>query len=141
VFESLHLARKNGTVRADKLVRKAVTVNRPRPEVEAAWAAVPDLQRKVADAGASVSFHEAPGNRGTELAVEFVQAPPAGDLGAAVQKLTGKDLATELSDDLRRLKQRIETGEVLRSDGTPGGHGLAHHLKQRPARPLEEAVR
>ena len=73
--------------------------------------------------------------------MEFVDAPPAGDLGAAALKLTGKDLATELADDLRRFKQLVETGEIVRSDSTPEGHLLSGHLKQRPAQPLEEAVR
>jgi uncharacterized membrane protein len=141
VSESLHLSRKQGEPRAAMLVRKAVTINRPRHQVEVAWMAAEDLRRKVEQAGAFVSFDDAPGNRGTELAVEFLYAPPAGDIGAAVQKVTGSDLATELGDDLRRLKQQIETGEILRSDSTPEGHLLAGHMKQRPAQPLEEAVR
>ena len=86
-------------------------------------------------------FADAPGDRGTELIVEFEYDPPAGDIGAVAQKLTGKDLATQLSDDLRRLKQQIETGEVVRSEGTPDGHLLADHLRQRAAQPLEEAAR
>ena len=89
---------------------------------------------------AAVSFLEAPASQGTELAVEFDYDPPAGDLGAAAQKLTGKDLATQLADDLRRLKQELETGEVLRSEGTPAGHLRSSHAS-RPARPLEEATR
>lgn len=88
-----------------------------------------------------MTFAAAPGDRGTELAVEFEHDPPAGDLGAAAQKLTGRDLATQLSDHLRRFKQRVETGEVVRSEGTPDGHLLADHLRQRAARPLEEAIR
>jgi hypothetical protein len=141
VFESLHLSRKQGPVRSGRPIRKAVTINRPRAEVEAAWTAATEIRRKVGDAGASVTFADAPGDRGTELAVEFVHDPPAGDIGAAVQKLAGKDLATNLADDLRRFKQRVETGEVVRSDSTPDGHLLADHLKQRAAQPLEEAVR
>jgi uncharacterized membrane protein len=90
--------------------------------------------------GAEVSFLEAPGDRGTELAVEFVHDPPAGDFGVAVEKLMGKDLATQLADDLRRFKAQLETGEVVRSDSTPDGHLLADHLKQRAAQPLEEEV-
>jgi uncharacterized membrane protein len=140
VYESLHLTRKQGEPRRAMLIRKAVTINRPRQDVEAAWAAADDLRRKVDKAGAIVSFDDAPGKRGTELAVEFLYAPPAGDLGAAVQKLTGGDLATELSDALPRLKQQIETGEILRSDSTPEGHLLASHMKQRPAQPHEEAA-
>jgi len=119
----------------------AVTINRPREEVERAWANAQELRERVLEADATVSFSEAPGNRGTELAVDFIEQPPAGDLGKAVQKLSGKDLATQLADDLRRFKQLLETGEIVRSDATPAGHLLADHLKQRPAQPLEEAIR
>jgi hypothetical protein len=141
VYESRFLSRRRGEPRSAKLIRKAVTLNRSPDEVEQAWTAASELRRKVEDAGASVRVAPAPGDRGTELIVEFEYDPPAGDLGAAVEKLTGRDLATQLSDDLRRLKQQIETGQVVRSDGTPDGHVLADHLRQRAARPLEEAVR
>ena len=142
VYESRFLSRKQGPVRSARLIRKAVTIHRPRAEVEDAWRAAAELRRKVDERGASASFAEAPGDRGTEVVVEFEHDPPAGDLGAAVQKLTGRDLATQLSDDLRRFKQQVETGEVVRSESTPDGHLLADHLRQRAARPLEEeAVR
>ena len=139
VMESLDLSRRKGEPREGMLVRKAVTINRPRGEVELAWARAGELREKVLDAHAQVSFADAPGGRGTELTVDFEEAPPAGDLGAAALKLTGKDVATELSDDLRRFKQLVETGEIVRSDSTPEGHLLAAHVKQRPAQPLEEA--
>jgi len=141
VYESRFLSRKKGPVRSGMLIRKAVTIQRPGTEVEQAWLGASELRRKVDESGASVRFAAAPGDRGTELIVEFEYDPPAGDLGAAVEKVSGKDLATQLSDDLRRFKQQIETGEVLRSEGTPDGHLLADHLKQRAAQPLEEAVR
>jgi hypothetical protein len=38
-----------------------------------------------------------------------------------------------LKDDLRRFKQVIETGEVMRSDASPEGNG---NIKQRQAQPL-----
>jgi hypothetical protein len=141
VYESRFLSRRRGPVRRAMVVRKAVTLNLQQEDVERAWAAASELRRKVEENGASVRFAQAPGGRGTEVIVEFVHDPPAGDLGAAALKLAGKDLATQLSDDLRRFKQRTETGQVVRSDGTPDGHLLAEHLKQRAARPLEEAVR
>ncbi|MFL5932940.1 MAG: cyclase, partial [Gaiellaceae bacterium] len=72
---------------------------------------------------------------------ELVYAPPAGELGSLATKLSGNDLPTQLADALRRLKQIVETGEVVRSDSTPEGHLLASHLKQRPAQPLEGARR
>lgn len=141
VYESRFLSQKSGPVRAAKRIRKTVTIDKGRDDVERAWRGASELARKIDDHGAAVSFSDAPGDRGTELIVEFEYDPPAGDIGAAAQKLVGRDLATQLSDDLRRFKQRVETGEVLRSDGTPDGHLLADHLRQRAAQPLEEAVR
>src|SRR4051794_4823580 len=141
VYESRFLSRKQGPVRSAMTIRKTVTIDRPRNEVEEAWTAASDLRNEVEQRRASVRFAEAPGDRGTELIVQFEHDPPAGDLGAAIQKLTGSDLPTELADDLRRFKQRVETGRVVRSDGTPHGHLLADHLRQRAARPIEEAVR
>jgi len=138
VYESRYLSKKSGPVRSAKLVRKAVTIDRSRDDVEPE---IGELRRKAQAKGATVRLVEAPGDRGTELIVEFMYDPPAGDLGAVAQKLTGNDLATQLSDDLRRLKQELETGEVIRSDGTPGGHALADHLRQQAAQPQAEAVR
>lgn len=83
----------------------------------------------------SVTFSAAPGGRGTEVLVELRYSPPAGTLGAAAAKLLGEEPATQLSDDLRRLKQVLETGDVVRSDSTPRGHSLADHLRQRAAQP------
>jgi hypothetical protein len=141
VYESLHLTRKQGEPREGMLVRKAVTINRSREEVEQVWAAAQELRERVIEADAKVSFSAAPGDRGTELAIELVEDPPAGDFGGALLKLAGKDLASELADDLRRFKQLAETGEIVRSDSTPDGHLLAEHLKQRPAQPVEEVSR
>jgi uncharacterized membrane protein len=140
VFEAKHLTQKQGPPQSGKRIRKAVTIAKTREQVEQAWVEAQELREKVDAQGAQVAFLEAPGSRGTELVVEFVQDPPAGDFGVAVQKLSGRDLATQLSDDLRRFKARVETGEVVRSDSTPDGHLLADHLKQRAAQPLEEEV-
>jgi hypothetical protein len=138
VFESIHLTRKRGEPQAGKRIRKSVTVSRPQQEVETAFNAAQELRQKLEEEGAEVRFERAPGDRGTEIVVEWVQQPPLGELGVVAQKLSGNDLATELSDDLRRLKQQIETGQVVRSDGVPQGHLLIGQLKQRPARPLED---
>jgi uncharacterized membrane protein len=141
VQESRYLSRKRGPVRSGMPIAKAVTINRPRQEVEQAWSAATELRRKVDERGARARFADAPGDRGTEVIVEFEHDPPAGDFGAAVQKLTGRDLATQLADDLRRFKQQVETGQVVRSESTPDGHLLADHLKQRAAQPVGEGVR
>ena len=141
VYESLHLSKKQGEPQRGKAMRKSITIRKTREEVEQAFRSDGDLGRKIQEHGATVRYAAAPGDRGTEIIVEWVQDPPLGEIGALAQKVSGDDLATQLSDDLRRLKQRLETGQVTRSDGVPEGHSLGRQLKQRPAQPLEEAVR
>jgi uncharacterized membrane protein len=97
-----------------------------------AWRSLPGSS--ISTAGA-VRFKAAPGDRGTEVEVELRYEPPAGTLGATVAKLMGEEPATQLADDLRRFKQVIETGEIVRSEGSLGGHTLFDHLKQRAAQP------
>jgi uncharacterized membrane protein len=70
---------------------------------------------KVANSG-SVTFTPAPGGRGTEVRVELTYDPPGGALGKVVAKLFGKEPQQQVSDDLRRLKQVLETGQVVVSD-------------------------
>src|SRR5919202_389318 len=62
VYESRFLSRKQGPVRAAMRIRKAVTIDRPREEVEQAWHAAPELSRKVEEAGATVWLDAAPGD-------------------------------------------------------------------------------
>ncbi len=65
----------------------------------------------VVNAG-SVNFDEAPGGRGTEVRVSLQYQPPFGKLGAAVAALTGEEPSHQVREDLRRLKELLETGEV-----------------------------
>ena len=65
---------------------------------------------RVNNAG-SVHFKRAAGSRGTEVKVVLRYDPPGGILGAAVAKLFGEDPAHQVQEDLRTLKQIIETGE------------------------------
>lgn len=84
-----------------------------------------------------VRFRKAPGDRGTEVRVHLDYDPPAGRAGAAVAKLFGEEPEQQIRDDLRRLKQVLETGEVLLSDGSLEGAGQGAS-KQRPSRPYDE---
>jgi hypothetical protein len=61
---------------------------------------------------------------------------PGGRLGQAVARYFGEDPHQQLDDDLRRFKQIAETGEVVRSEGAPGGKRARREFPQHPARPL-----
>jgi uncharacterized membrane protein len=84
----------------------------------------------------SVQFVPAPGGRGTEVHVKLRYEMPGGKLGETVARYFGEDPRQQLDDDLRRFKQVAETGEVVRSEGAPGGKRARRELPQHPARPL-----
>jgi uncharacterized membrane protein len=106
-----------------------------RPNERIAWRSLPDAD--VTNSG-SVEFRRAPGNRGTEVRVEIRYDPPSGKLGALVAKLFGEEPSQQIGDDLRRLKQVLEVGEVVRSEASPEGQGRPY-LAQRPAKHPEGA--
>jgi uncharacterized membrane protein len=60
----------------------------------------------------SVNFEDAGPGRGTHVRVRLQYSPPGGKVGAAIARLTGRDAATEIREDLQRFKQIIETGDV-----------------------------
>jgi uncharacterized membrane protein len=85
-----------------------------------------------------VRFVPAPGGRGTEVHVTLNFDMPGGALGKAVAKYFGEEPSQQLDDDLRRFKQVLETGEVIRSDGAPRGKQAREEFPQHPARPLSD---
>jgi uncharacterized membrane protein len=101
-----------------------------RPNEVIAWSS---LENADVENSGTVRFNEAPGGRGTEVLVEISYAAPAGTVGATIAKLFGEEPEAQTYDDLRRFKQVIETGEVVRSEGTPGGISLLQQLRQRTA--------
>ena len=67
----------------------------------------------------SVRFEKAPGDRGTEVHMSFAYNPPGGPIGSLVAKLTAKDPAFLMREQLRRFKQLMETGEIATTEGQP----------------------
>src|SRR3954449_10658415 len=116
-----------------------ITVNRSPEEVQRLWQDPEYRSTYIDGLEAQVEFKPAPGDRGTEIHVTLSADPPGGKLGEAAAKLTGALPQAKVKDELRRFKQRVETGEVARSDGTPEGESAARKLKQHPAQPLQEA--
>jgi hypothetical protein len=119
--------------------KAAITVLRPREEVERLWGDPQHRPEYIDEAQAAVRFVDAPGDRGTEIHVELASGAPGGKLGEAVRKLRGSEPLAKVKDDLRRFKQRVETGVIPRSDATPEGELLERKLRQRPAQPPQES--
>jgi uncharacterized membrane protein len=83
-----------------------------------AWRSLPGGD--VVSAG-SVTFTPArAGDRGTQLTVSLQYAPPAGKLGKLVASAFGREPSQTIREDLRRLKQLLEAGEIARGAGSTG---------------------
>jgi uncharacterized membrane protein len=83
-----------------------------------AWRSLSGSQ--VATAG-SVHFTPLPNDRGTAVRVTLKVDPPGGALGSWLAWAFGADPSQQISADLRRFKQMMETGEVPTVEGQPSG--------------------
>ena len=107
------------------------------PGQRLAWRSLPGSR---IDNSGTVHFTAAPGDRGTEVKVVLHYDVPGGRLGRAVGKLVGEEPAQQVRDDLRRFKQVMETGDIVRSDGLPRGTEARKQGVQRPAQPLDRPL-
>jgi uncharacterized membrane protein len=112
-------------------------VTEERPNELIAWRSLPGAD--VENSG-SVRFETAPGGEGTEMHLEIHYDAPGGAVGMTVAKLFGEEPTQQVKDDLRRFKQVMETGEVVRSEGSPEGQTARRLRSQRPAHPPAEPV-
>jgi uncharacterized membrane protein len=99
-----------------------------RPNEMLAWRSLDGSQ---VDNSGSVHFEPAPKSQGTVVRVALRYRPPAGALGAAVARLFGEEPEQQIGDDLRRLKQVLETGEVITTEGQPHGPVRASIVRAR----------
>jgi uncharacterized membrane protein len=86
-----------------------------RQDARLAWQSTGDSP--VDEAGVA-DFSDAPGGRGTEVRIEVVYDPPMGRIGTTIAKLFREEPSQQVGDDLRALKQVLETGDVMVSDGS-----------------------
>jgi uncharacterized membrane protein len=118
--------------------RTAITVGRARDEVTRLWSTPGYRTDYIDQHGGIVAFKDAPADRGTEIQVDL-GARGADGLGGVLRKIGGSPELAKVKDELRRFKQRVETGVIPRSDGTPEGESAERKLKQRPAQPLKDS--
>ncbi len=81
----------------------------------------------------TVRFVAAPGARGTEVHVDLEYSVPGGRVASTLAKLFGREPGQQIDEDLRRLKQLLEAGEIARSSGST-------RLRQ-PAQPAPDLVK
>ncbi len=82
------------------------------PNERLAWRTI---EGSMIDQRVGVTFHRAPGGRGTELKVDMRFGPGESDVLGAVAKLFA---GPQMAVDLLRFKQLAETGEVVYSDAS-----------------------
>jgi uncharacterized membrane protein len=125
---------------AGRTVEWDAVVHNERENELIAWRTLPGAD---VDHAGSVLFRDAPYGRGTEVKVELQYNPPAGAAGAILAALWGEEPTRQIEDDLRRLKQILEVGEVLFTEGQPRGveaGGSRPNRFRRTPRPRTESM-
>lgn len=82
------------------------------------WRSLPGSD--VVTAG-SVNFGAVRAGRSTQISVHLQYAAPAGRLGALVATVAGREPSQTIREDLRRLKQLLEAGEIPRTSYDSSG--------------------
>src|SRR5215831_14905853 len=95
-----------------------------------AWRSLPGAD---VDNAGTVMFREAPGGRGTEIRVELQYNPPVGVVGAVISMLWGEEPGLQIQDDLRHLKEILEAGEILTTQGQPTGRDTRSERRPKQA--------
>ncbi|HEX9788653.1 MAG TPA: SRPBCC family protein [Candidatus Binatia bacterium] len=111
---------------AGKRVQWEAAITEDRPNELIAWRS---SEGSTVENSGRVRFEPAPGIRGTLVRVELNYRPPGGLLAATFAKLLGEEPELQLEEDLRRLKQLMETGEIITTEGQPAGRAKSTSWK------------
>jgi uncharacterized membrane protein len=121
---------------ADAPIRRKVRwdaeITGDEPGRRISWKSLPGAD---IDNSGTVHFAPAPDGEGTEVRVRLHYDIPGGRIGRIVAKLWGEDPKQQVRDDLRRFKQVLETGGIVRSDALPQGTDARHQFLQGTAKP------
>ncbi|GFG65946.1 hypothetical protein MKUB_34360 [Mycobacterium kubicae] len=112
-------------------------ITEDEPNQRIAWQSLPGSG---IENGGSVEFRPDASGEGTEVRVMIGYHLPGGALGKAAATLLGESPDQQVNDDLRRFKQIMETGQVLRSDGSPDGTVAFRQMHQQKAQPAGEGA-
>ena len=116
---------------AGKNVEWDAEIYNEKPNEMIAWRSLEGAD--IVNAG---SVHFKPlGVRGTEVKVVLNYNLPGGKISALFAKLFGSEPGQMIADDLRRLKQILETGEAATIEGQPSGRVAGAMPHQPGAKP------
>ena len=116
----------------------AITVNRPREDVERLWRSR-STGRRTSTSRRRGEFKAAPGDRGTEIHVDLEREPPGGKLGEAAASSPAPRRWRRSRTICGTSSSASRRARSPRSDGSPEGERAERKLKQRPAQPLDDA--
>ncbi|HSR12961.1 MAG TPA: SRPBCC family protein [Thermodesulfobacteriota bacterium] len=91
------------------------------PNSRIAWRSADGSAMETAGA---IHFERATGGRGTLVRLRLGYTPPGGTLAANIAKMFGMEPGQHVENALRRMKQILETGGIVKSDASifPGMH-------------------
>jgi uncharacterized membrane protein len=113
-----HWVAKAPSIAGGKVEWDAEIIN-DEPNALIAWRSMPGAD---VDNAGSVRFVPAPADRGTEVKVVMDYIPPAGVVGKWVARLFGEEPTQQITEDLRKFKRVMETGEFATTTGQPQGN-------------------
>ena len=116
---------------AGKIIEWDSEIYNEIPNELIAWRSLPGSKLKHAG---TVIFRTSPNDAGTEVKVVMSYDPPAGKIGVAIAKIFRQEPGQQLQEDLRRLKQLMEAGEIPTTEGQPRGNQKSsrHLLPKEP---------
>jgi uncharacterized membrane protein len=77
------------------------------------------------DSAGAIRLVPAWDGRGTDVTMEINFEPPAGAVGMAIAKILGHDPDAQVRENLRRLKNLLEAGEIPTIEGQPSGRAAS----------------
>jgi uncharacterized membrane protein len=105
---------------AGQTVTIETEITRDVPGEIIAWASTEASQIKTTG---SVSFSDAPGDRGTIVTADIGYEPPGGDVGRLVAKLFVAEPNIQARHELKRFKMLMEAGEIATGANTKSTDG------------------
>lgn len=102
----------------DRHLEWITEITEDEPGRRLAWKSLPGGDLLV---DGEIRFEDAPADRGTQVNVRFSYRPPGGPAGRLLTRSLSKLLERLVHEDVRRIKNVLEAGEIPTTAGQPAG--------------------